>query len=96
MLPVFRSPVVTEVRPTPAPARLLPTGLLGWVSFVLDPGIQLECVAVRRTQTGRLTLSYPAKDDGWGKRWTFVRPIDNATRREIERQVLAQLGDLAT
>lgn len=87
---------VTDVHSTPAPERLLPTGLLGWVSFQIQPGIQLERVAIRRTRTGRLALSYPAKDNGWGKRWTFVRPIDDATRREIERQVLAQIEDLAT
>ena len=83
---------VTEVRFTPAPARLVPTGLIGWVSFLLDSRIQLERVSVRRTLTGRVALSYPAKDDGWGNRFTFVHPVDDRTRREIERQVLDQLG----
>lgn len=86
---------VTEVSFAPAPVRLVSTGLLGWVSFVIYGRIQMGDVAVRRTRDGRLCLSFPARDLGWGMRWKYFKPIDDATHRDLERQVLAQLGKVA-
>jgi hypothetical protein len=85
------TPHVTEVRFQPADDQLRATGLLGWVTCLLDGRIRIGGVAVRRTRGDRLVLSYPFRDDGWGRRWHYLRPIDDATRVSIERQVMAQV-----
>ena len=82
---------VSSVRFSPADDGLRATGLLGWSSFLLGGRLRIEGVGIRRTQNGRLALSYPCRDDGNGKRWFYLRPIDDRTRRELERQVLDQI-----
>ncbi len=82
---------VSSVRFSPADISLQRTGLLGWCSFLIDGCLRIEGVAVRRTQQGRRTLAYPAKDDGWARRWHYVYPINDATRIAVERQVLAEI-----
>ena len=68
-------------------------GLLGFCSFVLPAyGLRLDGIGVRRTLQGRLTLSYPRRDDASGERHWLVRPIDSASREIMERAVLSQLG----
>ena len=83
--------MVSNVRFTPAPDHLVPTGLLGWASFLIDGQVRISGVSVRRTQRGKLTLSYPIKDDGYGQRWPYVQPINDAARVDLERQVLSAL-----
>ncbi|MBN1443004.1 MAG: hypothetical protein JXA90_09850 [Planctomycetes bacterium] len=68
------------------------TGLLGWISFRLNRRLQVDGVALRRTADGRPALSFPAKRDSAGNQRFFVRPLDDETRIEIERQVFAALG----
>ena len=85
--------MITEVRLTPAPEHMVPRGMLGWASFLIDGRLHAGGVAVRRSLQGRVYLSYPSRDDGWGRRWDYLKPIDDETRREIERQVLEQLGE---
>jgi hypothetical protein len=90
-------PRVSEVRFARADDGLRATGLDGWVSFVLDGRFKVEGVGVRRTQSGRPTLAFAYRDDGYGRRWHYLKPINDETRRAIEEQVLAQLdlGELA-
>jgi hypothetical protein len=87
------SPHVSEVRFLPADDDLRATGLLGWVSILLDGRLRVQGIGVRRTQSGRPALSFPFRDDGYGKRWHYIFPIDEQTRSSIVRQVFAQLGD---
>ena len=87
---------VTEVRFAPAPDHLVCSGLIGWSSFVLDGRLRVAGVAVRRTERGRPCLSYPVRDEGVGRRFEYFKPIDDATRRDIERQVLEQLGEVVS
>ena len=68
------------------------TGLLGWVTFILDGCLAVDGVAVRRTTFGLLTLSFPARTDAGGRRHPIVRPLDEETRRDIESQVFSSLG----
>jgi len=86
------SPVVSDVRYLRADDDLRATGLLGWVSMLLDGRLRVQGVGVRRTQSGDQTLSFPFRDDGYGKRWHYIFPIDERTRASIERQVFDQLG----
>ena len=68
------------------------TGLLGWISVTVNGGLRLDGLTVRRTVGGSLTLSFPARRDATGHQHFFVRPLDDQTRRHIERQVFQALG----
>ena len=83
---------VTGIRYTPAPEHLHRTGVMGWASFLLDGGVRISGVAVRRTARGTFTLSYPCCDRGFAQRWHYAHPVDDQTRVAIEEQVLAALG----
>ena len=67
-------------------------GLLGWISATIDDRLRLDGLTLRRTADGRLTLSFPAKRDSTGRKHSYVRPIDDHTRIEIEQQVFHALG----
>jgi hypothetical protein len=75
-----------------APEHEVQRGLLGWASFTIDGRLRLDGIAVRRTLDGRVALSFPSRRRGGYRRHFYVRPLDDCTRREIERQVLAALG----
>ncbi len=81
---------VSDVRFAAAAANETEHGHLGWVSFCVGK-LKIDGVTVRRTLDGRLTLSFPARTDSAGWQHFYIRPLDDATRREIERQVFAQL-----
>ena len=82
---------ISAVRFTPADDRMARTGLLGWISFLLDDQVRISGIAVRRTRQGRMTLSFPSRDDGWGLRWPYVQPISAEVCLDLERQVLERL-----
>jgi hypothetical protein len=84
-------PVVSEVRFYCADKTQRGSGLLGWATFLLDGRLRVEGIAIRRTAGGRLALAFPFRDDGYGKRWCYLRPINDETRVAIEEQVLGQL-----
>ncbi|MBL8726659.1 MAG: hypothetical protein JNK49_21640 [Planctomycetes bacterium] len=67
------------------------SGLLGYLG--VDYGdLMLDGVTLRRTADGRLALSFPSRTDRKGRRHPFIRPVDEAARRTIERAILAQLA----
>jgi DNA-binding cell septation regulator SpoVG len=66
-------------------------GLLGFISvFVGD--LIVDGLTLRRTANGRLALSFPQRQSRSGQRHAIVRPVDDAARRSIEREILGQLG----
>jgi DNA-binding cell septation regulator SpoVG len=76
----------TWIRGTPEDER---AGLLGYLS-VFYGALVIDGVTVRRTEAGKLTLSFPERRDGRGRRHNVVRPIDDEARRAIEAAVFAQ------
>jgi len=86
---------IDKIELTTAGPELAETGLLGWVRCRLNGVLQLSCIALRRTRDGRHVLSFPARTDAAGERHFIVRPLDDRTRIEIERQVFAALGLVA-
>jgi hypothetical protein len=83
--------MITNVSLTPASADDRSRGLLGWVS--LTAGIwHFDSLALRRTQSGRLAVSFPVRFDRNGKQHPVVRPLDDRARRMIEREIIAKLG----
>jgi DNA-binding cell septation regulator SpoVG len=87
---------ITDVRFTPSTAEDVAQGLLGWVSATLNGALRLDGISLRRISSdGRIALSFPARRDQVGRDHPYIRPLGDAARREIERQVFAALG-LAT
>ena len=84
--------LVSNVRFYTAPPEDRESGLLGWLSFTLGERLRLDGVALRRTLDGHLRLSYPGRKDGAGRVHHHIRPLDDETRRRIERQVFIALG----
>ncbi len=83
---------ISDVRFVAASAEDVERGILGWISLVLNDTIQLDGVTLRRTLDGRLTVSFPARRDGKGQQHFFVRPLNDATRREVENAILTAIG----
>ena len=93
------TPRVTDIAFTLAPRHAHARGFLGWARFTVDGRLGLDGIAVRKTTSGRLTLSFPERVDSHGHAHAIVRPLDDATRRSIEIQVfdaLAKDGSLAS
>lgn len=89
----MRDLLVDRVSFESASAHDVATGLLGWVRFRLDGRVEVAGVTLRRTLEGRETLSFPTRRDRNGRLHPVVRPLDDATRLSIERQVLAALSE---
>ena len=83
---------ITEVRFVPAPAAEVRTGLLGYLGATLNGALRLEGLVVRRTLDGRFVISYPSRRDAAGRKHFLIRPLTDATRRHLERQVFRELG----
>lgn len=81
--------VRTWVRASDADAR---EGLLGFIS-VEFAGLILDSIVLRRTEAGRYCLSFPTRVDRNGRKHAIVRPANDDVRREIERQILGELGE---
>ena len=80
--------ILTWVRGSDADAR---SGLLGYVSLMYGD-LVLDGITVRRTEAGRITLSFPRRRDRAGRDHPYIRPADEAARRRIEHAVLGRLA----
>ncbi len=65
------------------------SGLLGYLSLFYGDLI-LDGATIRRTAAGKLTISWPQRRDGQGRKHAYIRPIDDAARRAIEAAVFGQ------
>jgi hypothetical protein len=83
---------ITNVKFMSAPTGLLNEGLLGWISCVVDERPKLDGLTLRRTADDRITLSFPMRTDGHGCSHFYIRPVDDASRRDVEQQVFVALG----
>jgi len=83
---------ISDVKFSAASPAEIETGHLGYVSVVLNGALRLDGLAVRRTADGRFTLSFPARRDASGQQHYYLRPLDDAARRDIEFQVFRALG----
>ncbi len=85
-------PFVTSLAFANASTSEVSSGLLGYVSCVVGDVLLLDGITLRRTRQGRLTLSFPARRDSTGKQHPYIRPLNEAARRNIEDQIFAKLG----
>ncbi len=67
-------------------------GLLGWLRCTLNNSVRLDGLTLRVTTEGRLSVSFPSRRDRRGAEHYILRPIDDPTRREFERQIFEGLG----
>ena len=67
------------------------TGLLGYLSVTYGDLI-LDGIVLRRTADGKFVLSFPARTDRSGRRHSYIRPVDDDARRQIEAVILGELG----
>jgi hypothetical protein len=65
-------------------------GLLGYLSIYFGP-LVLDGITVRRTTTGRLVLSFPARADRQGRRHAYIAPVDDEARQRLEGRILKAL-----
>lgn len=77
---------------TAANPKDVQTGCLGWISFLIGRTLKVDGIALRRCRSGRLALSFPARQDGCGRLRYYLRPLDDQSRQEVERQVFAAIG----
>ena len=84
---------VSEVVMTQASRAERETGLMAWVAVTLDQRLRLDGLTLRRTRDGRLVISFPARRDRFGGQHPYVRPLNDATRRQLEEQILRALPD---
>jgi DNA-binding cell septation regulator SpoVG len=85
------TPSVTNVVFTLADPAAQRSGLLGYIRCSLGNALILDGITVRRTRTGRLALSFPARRDRAGIEHPIIRPTDDATRRQFEDAIFAAL-----
>ena len=78
----------TWVRATDAEVR---TGLLGYISAVVDDLLVLDGITVRKTADGRTVLSFPERVDRRGRRHSYFRPVDGRARCRIEAAIFGEL-----
>lgn len=78
---------VRQVAFTPAPARLVADGILGFASTTVA-GWRIYGVAVRRTPEGQIYFRYPKRTGRSGRHYPVVHPTDAATRAAFEGEVL--------
>ena len=83
---------ISDVRLKCAPELEVKTGLVGYISLVINDAIVLDGITLRRSSDGRPYLSYPGRSDRRQGRHPYVRPVCDPVRREIERQVFRALG----
>ena len=87
------APILTAVRFNPARALDVQTGLLGYVSCVVDDLFELDGIALRETLQGDHRLSFPVRVDSTGRRHTVLRPLNAAAWKSMERQVFDALRE---
>ena len=83
---------VTDAHLTPARPRDRATGLLAYIEFELNGTLAVDGATLRRSAEGAEYVCYPARTDRSGARHPYVRPVNDAARRDLECQVLRALG----
>ena len=80
----------TSVRCFGVPASLRSSGVRAFAQVVIEETLFVDGLAVRITQAGKAIVTWPERRDGEGRHHAVVRILDEATRAEIERAVLAE------
>lgn len=85
------TPDVRVIGFTPTSRADAERGLLGFVRLQWGT-LELDSLALRRTQAGKLALSFPCRSDARGRKHAYYKPVSDAARQAIEEEVFKQLG----
>jgi hypothetical protein len=85
---------VSNVGFTPAAPELRRQGLLGWLRCTIDGDLALDGIGLRRSQSGRLTFSWPAHRAVTGRLHHHIRPSTKKARATLEAELLEHLFPL--
>lgn len=83
--------LITDVAFTPASTGTRDAGLAGYIECTANGELRLCGLTLRKKSQGGHAISFPFKLDARGVRRPFMRPLDTASRRDIERQILGAL-----
>lgn len=83
---------IDNVRFTSASPEQVQAGILGFVRCTLNNSLVLDGLLLRRTRHNKRTLSFPYRRDATGRQHFYLRPLDDRSRRDIEKQVFAALA----
>ena len=89
---MYRAPWISDVHLAPARRIDVQRGLIGFVSATIDGTLRLDGIALRKTATGALTLSFPRRRSRRGRDHALVRPTCDRARRAIEAAIFDALG----
>jgi hypothetical protein len=83
---------VTQLRVVPASDVDRDQGVIAWLSFAVGDGLLVDGVTFRMTAEGRPSFTWPGHYDNFRILRHSVRPLSDGARREIEAQLLRQIG----
>lgn len=66
-------------------------GLVGWASCVVNEALYLNNIAIRRSRTGELTLTYPSTRSRSDQRHFYFNPITREAKEAIDEAILGRL-----
>ncbi len=68
------------------------SGLLAWASCVLEDGMFLNNIAIRKKYDGSIYLNFPRYKSGSGNEYAYFKPINAEVYQEIKTALLNALG----
>lgn len=83
--------LVSHLQVVPADSTSRDQGVIAWLSFAVGDGLLIDGVAFRMVD-GRPAFTWPGRYDRVGILRHAVRPLSDGARREIETQLLRQIG----
>lgn len=66
-------------------------GLIGWASCVINHGLFLNNIAVRRSLEGRIVLSFPSKKSNNALKYFYFNPISKEASETINAAIINKL-----
>ena len=69
-------------------------GLIGWASCVLNGTLLLDSIAIRRSETGEIILTFPKSKSKSGAQYPYYRPITRAAYEKIREAVISRIAQL--
>lgn len=82
---------VTRLRFTHASEQDKARGLLGFIRLVLFGRVFLDGLTLRHKQGGGYAIAYPRRKTCGDREHHYVHPIDEASQRELDGEILDEL-----
>jgi DNA-binding cell septation regulator SpoVG len=83
---------ISDVRFIQGSAADIESGLLGYVSCIVDDRLYLDGITLRKTADGRLALSFPERRTAKGGAFPYIRPVNAAARKDLEAKIFGAIG----